>query len=78
MIDIKKLSIDELHELSTAIDNRREEKFNELARNAANALNELKEEFPRAELIFDLDDGVHFEVVNLFDYHFSEHDFCMG
>lgn len=83
MIDIKKLTIDELHELNTAINkeivNRQEERFSELARHAANALNELKEEFPYVELNFALDDEEYFEV-NLFDSfnHFSEHDFCMG
>ena len=83
MIDIKKLSFDELNELNAAINkeitNRREERFSELARHAANALNELKEEFPYVELNIALDDEGYAEV-NLFDSfnHFSEHDFCMG
>lgn len=83
MIDIKKLSFDELQELSAAINkeivNRREERFSELARHAANALNELKEEFPYVELNVSFDDEGYCEV-NVFDEydHFEEHDFYMG
>lgn len=83
MIDFKKLSIDELHELQRSINkeivDRQEERFCELARHAANALNELKEEFPFVQLNMSLDEEDYCEA-NLFDYfdHFTEHNFYMG
>ena len=83
MMDIKKLSFDELNELNAAIHkeivNRKEERFCELARHAANAFNELKEEYPFVELNITLDEDDYCEI-NIFDYfnHLTEHSFYMG
>ena len=71
MIDIKKLSFDELHELQRSINkeivDRQEERFCELARHAANALNELKEEFPFVQLNITLGED-EYDEINIFDY----------
>lgn len=83
MIDIKKLSFDELQELRRSINkeivDRQEERFCELARHAANAFNELKEEFPFVQLNVSLDEEDYSEI-NIFNCfnHLTEHNFCMG
>ena len=80
------MSWDELEALEKAIHfekmHRKEKRFNELAKAAAEALTVLKDEYPYVELTFearceDCDCSVE---VNLFDYfnHFGAGHFSMG
>ncbi len=85
-VDFIDMSWDELEALEKAIHfekmHRKEKRFNELAKAAADALTALKDEYPYVELTFearceDCDCGTE---VNLFDYfnHFGAGHFSMG
>ena len=85
-VDFVGMSWDELEALEKAIHSekmhRKEKRFNELAKAAAEALTALKDEYPYVELTFearceDCDCGIE---VNLFDYfkHFGAGHFSMG
>jgi hypothetical protein len=85
-VDFADMSWDELEALEKAIHfekvHRKEKRFNELAKAAADALTILKDEYPYVELTFE----AHCECcgesteVNLFDYfkHFGAGHFSMG
>lgn len=85
-VDFINMSWGELEALEKAIHfekiHRKEKRFNELAKTAAEALTALKDEYPCVELTFevrceDCDCGVK---VNMFDYfnHFGAGHFSMG
>jgi hypothetical protein len=80
------MSWDELEALENAIRSektrRKEKRFNELAKAAAEALTALKDEYPYVELTFEArcENCDRDTAVNLFDYfnHFVFDDFYMG
>ncbi len=84
--DFVDMSWNELEALEKAIHfekmHRKEKRFNELAKAAADALNALKAEYPYVELNFTAgcEDCGSDNEVNLFDYikHLGSGDFCMG
>jgi hypothetical protein len=73
-LDLSEMSFNELAVLEQAIqrerEQRKEKRFSELTKNAADALTILRKEFPYVELIVDTgEDG--FGKINLFDYFCS-------
>ena len=85
-VDFIDMSWDELEALEKAIHfekmQRKEKRFNELAKAAAEALTALKDEYPYVELTFEAhcEDCGESTEVNLFDYfkRFGAGDFSMG
>lgn len=85
-VDFVDMSWDELEALEKAIHfektHRKEKRFNELAKAAAEALTALKSEYPYVELTFEAhcEDCDESTEVNLFDYfkRFGVGDFSMG
>ena len=79
-IDLSDMSLNDLAVLEQAIhrekEQRKEKRFSELAKNAAEALTALRNEFPYVELTIDTQED-EYGKINLFDYfsHFDARDF---